>query len=107
MLELGGFTCCTSSKGVGFRSITTRTSRSVARLRVSESSSFTASDGSRLAPRSSKVQCTIVFADSPYTTYVPIRFGVIESVVVEDSHTTLGVKLTVLVLALGGLAIFT
>ena len=46
-------------------------------------------------------ECTIVFADSPYTTYVPIRFGVIESVVVEDSHTTLGVKLTALVRAGG------
>lgn len=46
-------------------------------------------------------ECVIVFADSPYSTYVPIRFGVIESVLVADAHTTLGVKLTALVRAGG------
>jgi hypothetical protein len=37
--------------------------------------------------------CVIVFADTPYSSFVPVRFGVLEQVTVVDTRTTVEVKL--------------
>ena len=45
--------------------------------------------------------CVIVFADSPYEYFVPVRYGVIESVDRDDKRANLVVRLTALVRAGG------